>query len=926
MSDYRDIVKTAIEKGFYLDSCGSEERYYTWGSWIDLCGMSIEEAMSGLDDGQGGGSGSKKKNTVTFSMKQGSDGEYSLYVTAAYAPNSDVTVSFTVDNEQQTVVIPAGTTTVNTGIKGENGQKPYAVITNITVTSEDEGYSYTPKNTVKTGIFTLKMTKNGVETTDQVKYGTEIQLESPAEKEGYDFVWKDGDGNTITGNTYTMPEKDTTITGTYVIKSYNLTYTIKQETLNGSDIETQTLSSKTVTVKYNDSVWNVIKNLTPAKQGYTLVGWTSNGTAVNSSTKMPASDFAVENTYKLNTYKITYKADGVVVEEQTLYFGQEIEVLTPPSKIGYTTIGWSATIPATMPASNITVNAVYEAIKYYIRYSVDGTEKYVEEHIYGDAISIRPDETKEGNTFSGWNPSTLPATMPAEDIAVSGTFSVNSYTLTYKVYVNGVEEGAGTAVTVEYDTEISPIELPAEREGYTRNNEWIGMPSRMPARDVEVHCEFTVNDYTLTFMSDGVVYDTITGAYGSVVPEVVEPTKEGHTFTGWDNAIPATIPATDMTFDAQFSVNSYVLSYYVDGGLVESAMTEYGAQIVLIDEPVEEGYTFSGWDNTYSTMPAFDVDIYGTFTINKHTLAFYINNNEVSSSTVEYNTALTVPESPEEIGHTFSGWTAMPATMPDNDVRVDGWFIVNQYTLTFNIDGQFYTSITQDYNTQVTAPVPEHVTGYTFGGWGDVPATMPAEDMTFNGTYNINSWTATYYIDNNEYSTQVYQYGATIDYPSVTPPDGYTLKWTKEYLTMPDYDIRIDGVFEEHVAPKTIYYGMVLSGEENRVDPDNLDSFDYEDGVEVTAVFVIPADLDYDELETDEEFAEWDETHMFNYYLLVPEGKQLTFKNAKGNVKTMNPKGTRVINEENYTMYYSPATTQTSESSTFNMKITITEN
>lgn len=926
MSDYRDIVKTAIEKGFYLDSCGSEERYYTWGSWIDLCGMSIEEAMSGLDDGQGGGSGSKKKNTVTFSMKQGSDGEYSLYVTAAYAPNSDVTVSFTVDNEQQTVVIPAGTTTVNTGIKGENGQKPYAVITNIAVTSEDEGYSYTPKNTVKTGIFTLKMTKNGVETTDQVKYGTEIQLESPAEKEGYDFVWKDGDGNTITGNTFTMPEKDTTVTGTYVIKSYNLTYTIKQETLNGSDIETQTLSSKTVTVKYNDSVWNVIKNLTPAKQGYTLVGWTSNGTAVNSSTKMPASDFAVENTYKLNTYKITYKADGVVVEEQTLYFGQAIEVLTPPSKTGYTTIGWSATIPATMPASNITVNAVYEAIKYYIRYSVDGTEKYVEEHIYGDAISIRPDETKEGNTFSGWNPSSLPATMPAEDIAVSGTFSVNSYTLTYKVYVNGVEEGAGTAVTVEYDAEISPIELPAEREGYTRNNEWIGMPSRMPARDVEVHCEFTVNDYTLTFMSDGAVFATVTGAYGSAVPEIGEPTKEGHTFTGWDNAMPATIPATDMTFDAQFSVNSYVLSYYVDGGLVESATTEYGAQIVLIDEPTEEGYTFSGWDNTYSTMPAFDVDIHGTFTINKHTLAFYINNNEVSSSTVEYNTALAVPESPEEIGHTFSGWTAMPATMPDNDVRVDGWFIVNQYTLTFNIDGQFYTSITQDYNTQVTAPVPEHVTGYTFGGWGDVPETMPAENMTFNGTYNINSWTATYYINNNEHSTQVYQYGATIDYPSVTPPDGYTLKWTKEYLTMPDYDIRIDGVFEEHVAPKTIYYGMVLSGEENRVDPDNLDSFDYEDGVEVTAAFVIPANPDYDELETDEEFAEWDETHMFNYYLLVPEGKQLTFKNAKGNVKTMNPKGTRVINEENYTMYYSPATTQTSESSTFNMKITITEN
>ena len=53
MSDYRDVVKKAIEEGWYLDSCGSDERYYTWGSFIDLCGMSVEDAK--LPDSGGGG-------------------------------------------------------------------------------------------------------------------------------------------------------------------------------------------------------------------------------------------------------------------------------------------------------------------------------------------------------------------------------------------------------------------------------------------------------------------------------------------------------------------------------------------------------------------------------------------------------------------------------------------------------------------------------------------------------------------------------------------------------------------------------------------------------------------------------------------------------------------------------------------------------
>ena len=54
MSDYRDILGTAFVSGFTPDVCGTSERYYTWGSFIDLCGMSVEDYMKEASCGGGG--------------------------------------------------------------------------------------------------------------------------------------------------------------------------------------------------------------------------------------------------------------------------------------------------------------------------------------------------------------------------------------------------------------------------------------------------------------------------------------------------------------------------------------------------------------------------------------------------------------------------------------------------------------------------------------------------------------------------------------------------------------------------------------------------------------------------------------------------------------------------------------------------------
>ena len=62
--------------------------------------------------------------------------------------------------------------------------------------------------------------------------------------------------------------------------------------------------------------------------------------------------------------------------------------------------------------------------------------------------------------------------------------------------------------------------------------------------------------YTLTYKVDGNVYKTSTIVYGTVLTPEAAPTKEGYTFSGWDN-VPATMPAHDVTVSGSFTINKY---------------------------------------------------------------------------------------------------------------------------------------------------------------------------------------------------------------------------------------------------------------------------------------------------------------------------------------------------------------------------------
>ena len=110
--------------------------------------------------------------------------------------------------------------------------------------------------------------------------------------------------------------------------------------------------------------------------------------------------------------------------------------------------------------------------------------------------------------------------------------------------------------------------------------------------------KWTANSYTITFDTDGgSAVAPITQDYGTAIAAPANPTREGYTFIGWDKAIPATMPAENITVTAQWRINRYTVTFDTDGGSAVDAQTvAYGEKAKTPADPTKTGYTFAGWE------------------------------------------------------------------------------------------------------------------------------------------------------------------------------------------------------------------------------------------------------------------------------------------------------------------------------------------
>ncbi len=201
-----------------------------------------------------------------------------------------------------------------------------------------------------------------------------------------------------------------------------------------------------------------------------------------------------------------------------------------------------------------------------------------------------------------------------------------------------------------------------------------GTPSELKLVTEAEYQEALANkEYTITYMVDGVAYETQSYKAGAEVSALANPQKEGYTFSGWDG-VPTEMPDHDVVVTGSFSVNSYTLTYVLDGETYQTFTIVYGEQPTAVTVPDREGYTFSGWEGLPSTMPANDVTVTGSYTVNTYTLTYVLDGETYGTFTVAYGEQPTILPDPTREGYTFAGWEGIPGTMPAHDVVVTGHF------------------------------------------------------------------------------------------------------------------------------------------------------------------------------------------------------------------------------------------------------------
>ncbi|MGN0379008.1 MAG: InlB B-repeat-containing protein [Butyrivibrio sp.] len=145
--------------------------------------------------------------------------------------------------------------------------------------------------------------------------------------------------------------------------------------------------------------------------------------------------------YPRNIHTVTFKLDnGESDVVRRNYYGSEI-IPPVPKKEGYTFIGWDSTVPDTIPDQDLTYTARWKINSYHIAFMADNQDLGAT-YEYGQTINKPADPTKDGYIFKGWSDK-VPDTMPARDINLTAEWELQRYSITYDL-------GGGRAINNPY--------------------------------------------------------------------------------------------------------------------------------------------------------------------------------------------------------------------------------------------------------------------------------------------------------------------------------------------------------------------------------------------------------------------------------------------------------------------------------------------
>ena len=594
----------------------------------------------------------------------------------------------------------------------------------------------------------------------------------------------------------------------YAVDTYNALYETTAATTfnftfnpNGGAFADASTEAKTVTVNEGEAVNAPV----PTRVGYEFKGWalsTVENPTVDDVQTLPeaaSADMSYKAVWSKNSYNVKWIVDGVTVKEESVAYGDELPAApSVDAKAGYN-FAWSSA-PATMPAADVEITGAYTPIVYTVTWKIDGEQGTYKQTqaTFGEAIATpeAPIE-KEGYTFE-WRG--IPETMPAdENLVITGYYVANSYKVTWTV--DGKEF---TTTTVKYGDAIIAPDYTAEA-GY--DFAWDEIPATMPANDITINGTTTAKTYTVTWNVNGEKVGETAVKFGDAIADYAYDVPEGYEFSGWTDK-PETMPASNITVNGTTTAKTYTVTWNVNGEKVGETTVKFGDAIADYEYAAPAGYNFSGWTDKPETMPASNITVNGTTTAKTYTVTWKVDGEVVGTTTETFGQPIADFNYDAPVGSTFSGWLDKPETMPDNEnLVINGTLRADIHTITWKVNGEVIATTNAVYGAEIadydyTAP-----TGYTFSGWTDKPATMPANNIEVNGTTTIKTYTVKWTINGEYYNSTEVKYGEAVTAPQYTIPAGHSFAWGDIPSAMPDDDnLVINGTLTINRYTITYYY------------------------------------------------------------------------------------------------------------------------
>ncbi|MDD3399225.1 MAG: InlB B-repeat-containing protein, partial [Candidatus Methanomethylophilaceae archaeon] len=443
---------------------------------------------------------------------------------------------------------------------------------------------------------------------------------------------------------------------------------------------------------------------------------------------------------------------------------------------------------------------VWETIDYTITYDLgDGINNVgnPESYTIEDETFNILDPTREGYTFTGWFESNL--TTPADTTIEQGTIGNLEFYAKWTANINNLifnsNTGAGSMENMEIATDAT-VALNANgftRDGYTFAGWATSASGEIAYADEASYTMGTGAEYTLYAIWEAIDY-TITynldsGENNVGNPEsytiedetfnILDPTREGYTFTGWFESNLTTPADTtiasgstgDRAFYAVWEANINDLIFDANGGegSMDAMQIATDATVALnVNGFTRTGYTFAGWATSVSGEIAYadeasytmgvdsEYTLYALWNIVVYDIDYIMaNGNNHLDNPLSYtceDESITIL-SPTRAGYTFTGWYDSDLVTPANTTIASGstgdraFYAVweaNINDLIFDANTGAGTMVNMEIATDSTETLNTNLftrTGYTFAGW----ATTPSGEVVYANEANYTMGTGAEY-------------------------------------------------------------------------------------------------------------------------------------------------------------------------------------